>query len=281
MSRKRLSNTRFWGTTRYYMNRFGSFHISTFAASASFFIITAIFPLLMLVLSVLGYTPFGTETFLREMLRLVPQAFQGIVSFIAEDVTHTDVAALSISAIGTMWIASKSVLGLLDGLNSIADVNDTRNFVFKRIVCIIYMLILILGLVLTLALRVFGQATLSFLMKYLPGLGRVFSVFMSFRGITLFLALTVIICLIYTFFPHQKMHFLMQLPGAFFTAGAWLGFSELYSLYLDRVMRSTTLYGSLGVVIFAMLWLYFCMYIFFVGAVINRLYPAVFKRKEA
>lgn len=271
---------RLYGTLRHYAKRFSNFHISTYAASASFFIITAILPLLMLILSILSYTPFGTETFLNDMLRLSPPAFRGIFSFIAEDVTHTDAATLSLSAIATLWTASKSMLGLLDGLNSIADNNDTRNFIFKRLICIVYMLILILGLVLTLALRVFGQTTLSFLTKYIPRVGKVFSVIMSFRGITLFIVLSLIIALIYAFFPHKKMNFLMQLPGAVFTSGAWLGFSELYSLYLDRVIRSTTLYGSLGIVIFAMLWLYFCMWIIFVGAVINRVYPSIFRRKQ-
>lgn len=268
------------GTLRYYGKRFGSFHISTYAASASFFIITAILPLLMLILSILSYTPFGTETFLEEMTRVIPPAFRGIFSFITEDLTHGDVATLSFSAIALLWTASKSMLGLLDGLNSIADVDDTRNFIFKRFICIVYMLVLILGMLLTLALRVFGQTSLTFLLKYLPHVGKVFSVIMGFRGITLFMFLALIITLIYTFFPHKKMRFFFQIPGAVFTAIAWLAFSELYSLYLERVLRTTTLYGSLGIVIFAMLWLYFCMWIIFVGAVINRIYPSVFRKAE-
>ena len=47
-------------TLRYYAKQFGSYHISTYAASASFFIITAIFPFLMLILSVISYTSFDT-----------------------------------------------------------------------------------------------------------------------------------------------------------------------------------------------------------------------------
>ncbi len=51
-------------TLRYYAKQFGSYHISTYAASASFFIITAIFPFLMLILSVISYTSFDTREFL-------------------------------------------------------------------------------------------------------------------------------------------------------------------------------------------------------------------------
>lgn len=271
---------RFIGTLRYYAKRFSSFHISTYAASASFFAITAIFPLLMLILSILSFTPLGTEAFLQGVTRVIPQAFRGIFNFLTEDVMHTDAFALSFSLIATLWTASKSMLGVLDGLNSIADINDTRNFIFKRIVCIVYMLILILGLVIMLALQVFGNAIQSLLLSYLPHLASLFSVLLDLNGLVLFAIIALLLALIYTFFPHQKMNFLMQLPGAFFTSAVWLGFSALYSMYVDHVMRSTSLYGSIGVVIFAMLWVYFCMYIIFLGAVINRLYPSVLKRKQ-
>ncbi len=266
------------GTIRYYIRQFSSFHISTYAASASFFTITAIFPLLMLVLSVLSYTPLKTETFLMAVSQVIPETFRGIFNFIAQDVMQDNSVALSLSLVTTLWTASKCMLGILEGLNSIADVNDTRNFILKRGVCILYMLVLILGLVLTLGLRVFGHTIETLLIKYLPPLGRVFSLIMNFRGFALFGALAFVICMIYAFFPHKKMHFLKQIPGAVFTSAAWLGFSELYSFYVDRVIRSTSLYGSLGLIIFAMLWVYFCMWIIFIGAVINRVYPVAIQK---
>ena len=267
-----------WKTIRYYSKKFGSYHISTYAASASFFIFTAIFPLLMLTLSILSYTPLGTETFLDGVTRLLPSALRGLFQYITEDLQTTNVATLSLSLVVTLWTAAKSMLGLLDGLNSIADINDTRNFVFKRMVCIVYMLILIAGLLITLGLRVFGQAILELLQKYTPHLVRAFSMVMEFRGFTLFLIITMIIALIYAFFPNKKMRFFMQLPGAMFTSAAWLVFSELYSLYVEHFSSFSALYGSLGMLIIAMLWLYCCMSIIFIGAVINRIYPSIFWR---
>lgn len=268
----------FWRTLRYYSRKFGSYHISTYAASASFFIFTAIFPLLMLTLSILSYTPLGTETFLNGVTSLLPSALRELFEYITADLQATNVATLSISLVATLWSASKSVLGLLDGLNSIADINDTRNFVLKRIVCIVYILILIAGLLVTLGLRVFGQAILGLLQRYIPHVAKAFSMVMEFRGFTLFWIITLIIALIYAFFPNKKMRFFMQIPGAMFTSAAWLVFSELYSLYVEHFSSFSAIYGSLGMLIIAMLWLYFCMSIIFIGAVINRIYPSIFWR---
>lgn len=265
-------------TLRYYTRKFGSYHISTYAASASFFIITAIFPLLMLTLSILSYTPLGTDAFLSEIPRLLPEGVRELFLYIVSDLQDSSVAVLSLSAVATMWTASKSMLGLLDGLNSIADINDTRNFVFKRVVCMLYMLILITGLLITLGLRVFGQTILWSLKRYIPRLAGIFSRVMAFRGLTLFTVIALIIALMYAFFPNKKMRFFMQLPGAMFTSAAWMIFSELYSLYVGNVGSFSAIYGSLGMVVIAMLWVYFCMSFFFVGAVINRIYPSIFWR---
>jgi membrane protein len=68
----------------------------------------------------------------------------------------------------------------------------------------------------------------------------------------------------------------MQLPGACFTSLAWLLFSSLFSIYVGQVGQFSALYGSLTMLILAMLWLYFCMYIVFIGAVLNKIYPELF-----
>jgi membrane protein len=265
-------------TLRYYAKKFGAYHISTYAASASFFIITAIFPLLMLTMSIISYTPLDAQSFLDMISNLIPSSFQPLFYSIAASTESSSVTTLSVSLVVILWSAAKSMLGLLDGLNAIADVNDTRNFVFKRIICIGYMLILILGLMFNLALRVFGQHILGLLEQDLPRLAKMFSALMDFRGLTLFLVMALVFVLIYTFFPNKKMRVYMQVPGALFASLAWMVFSSLFSIYVNNVSSFSVLYGSLGMMIMVMLWLYFCMSIVFIGAVINRMYPSVFWR---
>jgi membrane protein len=265
-------------TLRYYAKKFGAYHISTYAASASFFIITAIFPLLMLTMSIIGYTPLDAQSFLDMISNLIPSSFQPFFYSIAQSTETSSVTTLSVSLVATLWTAAKSMIGLLDGLNAIADVNDTRNFIFKRIICIGYMLILILGLMFNLALRVFGQHILELLQRDLPRLAMVFSSLMAFRGLTLFLVMALVFVLIYTFFPNKKMRVYMQVPGALFASLAWMGFSSLFSIYVNNFSSFSVLYGSLGMMIMVMLWLYFCMSIVFIGAVINRMYPGIFWR---
>ena len=266
----------FYHTIVYYGKKFNSYHIPTYAASASFFIITAIFPLLMLALSIVSLTPPSRQDFLDMIMVLLPESLAPMLSSVASELVPFSATTLSISLVAILWTAAKSMLGLLDGLNAIADVNDTRNFVLKRVLCIGYMLVLIVGLLFNLALRVFGQHIQTLLESTFPPLSHAFSAVMQQRGLTLFLILMVVFMLVYTAFPSKKLKFLLQLPGAAFTSAAWLAFSALFSIYVNRIGQFSTIYGSLTMMILAMLWLYFCMYFVFLGAVLNKVYPEVF-----
>ena len=265
-------------TLRYYARRMGSYHIDTYAASASFFITVAVFPLMMLVLSIVSLTPWSPEDMLEMIALMLPDSFAPLLTRLAEELLDSSATALSLSVslVVVIWTAARSMLGLLDGLNAIADVNDTRNFLFKRVLCVGYMLLLIAVLVVNLGLRVFGQHILSFLRSFLPGVAEKFSAAMGQRGLTLFLIMTLVFMMIYTAFPNKKLRFLMQLPGAAFTSLAWMGFSALFSLYVSAVGRFSALYGGLTMLILAMFWLYSCMYIVFIGAVINKACPELF-----
>ena len=65
-----------------------------------------------------------------------------------------------------------------------------------------------------------------------------------------------------------------SIPGAMFSALGWLVFSYVFSLYIDNFANMTYMYGSLTAFIILMLWVYFCIYIFFIGAEINKkIYP--------
>ena len=51
----------------------------------------------------------------------------------------------------------------------------------------------------------------------------------------------------------------------------WTGFSWGFSLYVD-VYGGFSMYGSLTTIIVTMFWLYFCMYIVLMGAIVNKRY---------
>ena len=72
------------------------------------------------------------------------------------------------------------------------------------------------------------------------------------------------------------MTFVYQIPGAVFSAVVWYIFSWLFSLYVD-MSGSFSIYGSIATPLIMMMWLYFCITIFLIGAFINRFFHPVVK----
>ena len=62
-----------------------------------------------------------------------------------------------------------------------------------------------------------------------------------------------------------------QAPGAAFASVAWLVVTQGVKIYLKYFSSYSVMYGSLAGIVIVMLWLYFCMYALFIGAVINYL----------
>ena len=52
--------------------------------------------------------------------------------------------------------------------------------------------------------------------------------------------------------------------------GNRIGFSYLFSFYIDNFSNYSATYGSLTAVVLCMLWFYSCMYIMFIGAELNQ-----------
>ena len=85
--------------------------------------------------------------------------------------------------------------------------------------------------------------------------------------------------MMYKFLPNRKATLKSQLPGAVISAVAWSVFSLCFSIYLD-LFSVANMYGSLTTLIMIMLWMYFCMFIFLLGAEINAYFEDRFRRLQ-
>ena len=92
----------------------------------------------------------------------------------------------------------------------------------------------------------------------------------ALRSVYLILLLTLVLVIMYKAFPHKRLSFLAQLPGAFFCAVSLYVFSNIISIYLNS-FNGFSMYGSLTTLILVMFWLYFCNYFIMIGAEINEI----------
>ena len=213
------------------VTRISGYRISLFAANASFYIILSIFPAIMLILGLLPH--------------------------------------LGFSALVAIWSSSRGVYCIQVGLNAICGRRESRSYLRMRLTSVIYMVFLLLALLLTLALHVFGQQLYAFCIQQSVPILLFLARLLQFRGFILLLLLSVLFTAILCVFPNRHIALRRAVPGAVAAALGWLIFSALFSYYIQRFSRYSVFYGSLSMIAVGMLWLYVCISILFYGGLLN------------
>lgn len=244
-------------------------NLSAYAAGAAFFIFLSIVPILILACAIIPYTPLTKANLIGLFLEIIPDRMEGLVTAIVEDVYHRSAGVLSAAILITLWSAGKGILAVIRGLNAINDVEEQRNYFVIRIVSSFYTMLMILMIFISMTLLVFGNTLVNLLNVQFPQLKILFSVLINFRFLMIWFILMGIFATFYTYLPDRKLRFNEQLPGAAFASVIWSIFSWGFAMYIDSG-NSFRVYGSLTVIVIFMLWLYFCIYIMFIGAYINK-----------
>ena len=220
--------------------------ISMYAAHAAFFLLLSVFPFAMLLLSVMGRFNLSAETITDAAVHILPlQINEFFVDILHDMQAKPGVVITSVSALVTLWSASKGILSIIKGLNRVHGIEETRGFIRLRITAALYTVLFIAMIAGALCVLMLGGAL--------------------YKAVVGFALFTCFFLFVYTELPNKKINVLSQLPGALFCSVGWLGFSWAFSFYINNIVNYSYMYGSLTSVVLLMLWLYFCMYILFVG----------------
>lgn len=259
-----------------FSKRMAKKNISAFAASTAFFIFLSLIPVLMLLCAIIPYTPLTEANLMSAARQISPDAMDSLLINIIRDVYDKSIGLVSASAIITLWTAGKGVLALMRGLNAVNDVEENRNYVLLRMAACLYTVLMLVAVLLSLLIMVFGKSIVGVVERMIPQTSYLFDLLMHFRTPLVWAVLTVIIALLYAYVPGTRLGFKMQLPGAVFAAVAWSVMTWAFSIYIDEFNGFNT-YGSLTTIIILMLWLYAAMYIILAGAYINRYFKPAFQ----
>ena len=248
-------------------------HIPAYSAQAAFFIIISFFPFIMLIISIIKYLPITESSMLLLFSRLFPSGVSSMVVSIVNQIykTSSSMTLISITAISTLWSAGKGFLAIMKGLNRVFSIKETRGYLYLRVTSAFYTLIFAIMVIATMILFVFGNKLYIWIEKKVPILADMALLIISVRTIVGLVTLVIFFVLIYLFIPNRKAKVMEEIPGAIISSAGWMGFSYAFSFYIDNFSNFSATYGSLTVIVLFMLWMYFLMYILFIGAQFNRL----------
>lgn len=244
-------------------------NISAYAASIAFFFFLSIVPMLIMICTIIPYTPLTERHLVEAVTDMVPDMAAPVVVSLISDVYEKSAGIMSVAIIATVWSASKGVMALMRGLNAINGVEERRNYFLVRGIASLYTLVMLVVLVLSLFLNVFGNQLVKLILYRVPVLRELVFFLLHFRFLVVWVVLTVLFAAIYAYMPDERLLFKEQIPGAMFTAVVWNVFSWGFSLYVNY-SNTYGIYGSLSIIVIVLIWMYFCMYIMMIGAYLNH-----------
>lgn len=253
------------------LGRIAALNVPLYASQASFFLALAVFPSLVLLMGLLRYTSLDVADLTELLHGILPTALMPAAQrLIANTYRSTTGMVLSISAVTALWSASRGIHGLRTGLNAIARVEEARNWLYTRLVSVVYTVLFLLVLLLTLALHVLGTGLIHWLPLSESPILRFLENVVDLRFFLLLGVQTVLFCGMFAYLPNRRSHLRDVFPGAILASLGWLIFTQLYSYYIEHFAGLSIVYGSVYAVALSLLWLYCCISIVFYGGALNQ-----------
>ena len=246
-----------------------------FAAQASFFILISAIPMIMIIFPFIQYLIPSRETLTADILNAIVPEASGIREFIQDildDIyTNSTGFIVSFSAVTALWSASKGIYALQEGLNHVGRIKSRANYFIRRGKAILYTIAFIAVILFAVVFIMFGQSLNDLIISWFPWLTWFSLLIWLLRSVIAFELFIHFFILVYATLPSGHTYFTNKIPGAVFSTVGWMIFSYIYSFYINHFAVNSYIYGSLTALVLLMLWLYFCMIIFFVGAEVDKI----------
>jgi len=249
-------------------------HLFVFAAGLSYYFVLSLFPLLVSMASLLGYVPIPHlfEGLLSLMARLVPGDGMSLVRNIVSDViNHKHTHFLTFGLVFTIWTASSGFAAIIDGLDVVYRVRETRSVWKTRPIAL--GLTLLAGSLLLVAVGLIVEGTYlgSWFTSRFDLNPASFAAWRYLRGGIAVGFAVLAVELLYHFGPDVKQRFRDSLAGAVIAVMIWIGLSYLLGSYFRHFDSLDKTYGPLGAAIGLYVWFYLSGFAILVGGEINFL----------
>ena len=245
------------------------------AAQLSYYFLLALFPLLLVMMALLGiFADKGTQ--LRQSLitylgQVMPESAGELVTKTVEELSNSAGAGkVSIGLLATLWAASNGMGAISETLNTAYNVKESRPYWKTRLVAIGLTVALALLIIVALALLLYGFEIADAIARW-AGLSTAFTITWKIAQwpIVLFFILLAF-NLIYYFAPDLKeQEWKWVTPGSAVAVALWLLVSFAFKTYLKYFNSYSATYGSLGALIIMMLWFYFTGLAILIGGEVN------------
>ncbi len=248
--------------------------LSVRAAAISFNFILALFPTSIFIFTLIAYIPIEgfNETLLTYVQGVMPEhTYETVDGTIQDIINYKRGGLLSLTFFLAFYFSINGVMNMMRAFDKANPTFKKRNWIQKFWAASKINLLIILLILVLISLIILSKDQLSTLLDTL-GWKNIGGNFLYFLRITLTIfTFFNTVALIYYFAPAVKKKYRYFSIGATFSTLLILGFSYLFSYYVNFMFpKLNSIYGSLSVMIFIMIWIYANAFVLLFGFELNN-----------
>ena len=247
------------------------------ASEMGFMLVIGIFPFMLFLTALFGWL--GKHSFMNPLIifmqEVMPSDAINLIETVLNEVWFFTKGGL-VATFGfciTLILSTNALAIVLKGLNRAYKVEETRSFLYTRLLSLIMVFVNALVLFLSINLIIFGKVIISFLITYLGLTVHLGNIMLLIRWPVAFIALFIMAYLHYYILPDlggkEKLRRHSALPGTLFFCISWLLGSWWFSVYINNLHTYNFVYGTIGGFAVLMVWLYYTSILILIGGEIN------------
>jgi membrane protein len=251
---------------------FAEHDMTTYASALAYSALFALFPFLIFLIALLGFLniPGFFDWILEQAQSAVPgDAFERLKQVIDQIRGQSRGGLLSFGIIAAIWSASSGVRSVMNAMNVVYEVEESRPAVRRYVVSVLYTIAIAVLLIASAALMLTGPQVMESIADTV-GLGDLFVTLWNWlRWPVLAILLMIAAALVYYATPNIDQKFKLITPGAVFAVVVWVIASVGFSIYVSSMGNYSATYGSIGGIIVLLFFFYLSSAVLMLGGEIN------------
>lgn len=249
--------------------RITSSEFSTYSIVVAYYLLLSLFPLVITIGNILPFLKIDPNTILPYIQEIMPGTiYKFLQPALKNLLTQSSGGLLSISALTTIWSASKSINALQKAMNKSIGVQGRSNIV-ARILSVFVLIFFMFAIVAVSIVIGMGKVVLDHLQPIFHFSDTIIDTFQAMKWPFTSVILFMIMLIIYWLVPNVRMKLRSLLPGSLLATVGWLLLSQVFGLYAKYFATSIGGYQIIGSFVVLMLWLNFAAMILILGSVLN------------
>ena len=251
------------------IERYGKHDVAQTAGQIAYFGFLSLFPFIIFINFVLHKLHLSTVDIAAVLNPVFPQ---DIVKFLTSYMDYisdqNSLGVLSIGIVSTIYLASRVIRSMEQAVAKAYGTGDERSFIKSVLVSAVAVICIALMLAAAAMFIVFSKRPVNFLLSIL-GLSDMVGAVLFLKWAFVIFVMLMVFALIYKLLPNKKTTFKSVVPGTVFSLICFMVLSLGFGWYVGFAAGSSSIYGYIGTVFIALVWIYFVGVIFIIGAEIN------------